>query len=1070
MPGIEFLQAFAKFYVDKSEFEKGLKEAPSQADSAAKKIEESFKGAMQRGFSGGTDALESLSGVAGRAASIITNPLLAVGAAGVAVAAALADGVSQAIEFDREFTKIAVLLGDNAEKQAEVRAQIESVGGSLEKVKEFAAAYRNALINTGSTEAANEIAKVGVALSKVADSDAVRTTQLIGDLLDGLGKKSDEAADLAGKLFFLMKSGGGDVSELGGGFQTLVDTTQTLGIPFEHVIGLLSRLGDVAGASPQRNIQSLNIALGALESHKSKLLEEGLDLDAAIKAEGALGAIKVLAVATDGSREGLREFGIQGRNANAILKLIEDAAGDAGDALKTKFAEAGVAGASDLDQALAIRSQSISTQIRKAQGEIEAIRRSGGQGLLDLAQTGRQALTDFFNPALAKDASLETVSERLEEIEAARERLKEQGSKGFIAEATTGLSLLQPEYEALLKRKALLEATADVERRKAEIAERGNQTSKESEALTRQLAASEEARAAQAARLSGELGLSVEELKKLDPEMTRAEALAEASRKAFTELGVLAEETFQKEIQRETASLTNALQTNLQIAESERALEVARADVEGRQVDGLEELLARKRQVIEESAAAELQAIDEVAASQRRAADERIEQLQNEADLLRSRPGFETNFQLRQKAVGLDTELAKAQDALANLEADADAKRLARERKLLEDLAALRKEDFERRRANIVRNQRLDDESFQHLVATGQATIQVEIDRLKLLALDPERTHGERLKFAEQARTRERQDQQQELDFRRLLGEATLQDEIAFQQRLVDAARQGTQERRDLERKLADDVRSFRQQAASTAGTLFDQAATAEERRRNAGLETEIARLRERIANPELDDEQKARLNRRIAELQEEKTKPVELTKGLVTEEAERLRREAQENARRFGAGGAITREEFGAIGKQATLDEQLTQFGGGLQGANVALEQFARNLSVPFGEDVRRRIGGESPLTLRPGDDRETQLIKFNALADLATLRREGLDNQLGALTGLEGSPGRRETLGSGPTLDQIANGFERGLEGAQDPGNVEGFAASLGRSLYRRVYDQLVTDLQREAERTLA
>lgn len=1075
MPGVEFLQAFAKFFVDKSEYDKGLDEAVKHGEDASKKIEQSFSEGFKRGFGRGGEALEELGTLAGKAAAIVTSPLAAAAAAGGLLVEQLVVSVEKGLEFDREFTKIKVLLGDNEEASHHAREAIEGVNTSLGTAVEYAKAYRSAFLNTGSAEAAEEITKVSFALAKVADADTIATTRLIGDLLDGLGKKSSDAGELAGKLFYLMKSGGGDINELGGGFLNLVDTAQTLKLPFEEIVGSLVRLGEVAGAAPQRNIQSLNIALGALEGHKSRLLEQGIDLDEVIKSEGLIGALRVLNVVTGGNREALREFGIQGRNVNAIMKLMEDTAGESGEALRTKFAEAGVAGATDLEQALATRAAAISTQVQSYKNEITKLQEATGGGILSIVQ----GVQNFFNPAGAPDADFETVDQRLGELEERRRRFLEMGqTAGGRGEAVIGLQLMQPEYEALLRRKAVLEATAEAEWKKGEIEDRLNNTLHEETDATRQITAVEEARREQVARLADELGIAAKKIGDLGPQqLAQAEALAEASRKAFTELLVLAEETSQKEADRERQRVTGTLQANLSVAESERALEVERARMEGRQSRGLEELLALKKSTLTEGAAAELSALDEVTASQERATQARIASLREEADLIRSRPGFETNFGLRQKAVGLDAEIEKAEAALANLQGDAENKRVALAEKTHLSLTQFILEEYKLRRDKVVEAQRLDDEAFAHRLAMGGATIQEEIDRAKVMSMDPDRTSTERLKFAEQARTRERAAGREEIEFRRSLGMATLQDEITYQQQLVDATARGTQQRRDLEKRLADDVRSFRSAAASAANSLFDLAASRTEKERNAGLDAEIQRIRDeqdRESGKELSPQE-----RRLRELEAAKRRPVELSNEDVQAQFEEARAEARRGAQIFGAGGAITPEQFKAIGTIAGIDDQLSQFGGGLAGASVALRQFAENLLVPFGEEARRRglgQGGFGTTALTPNalDDEATRNMKQDALAEIARLRANAAEAAYGwsdTTSPRMGGPGEFVPRGSQATgrslMDDVSDGFGRGLTEASTGGDTEGRAALLARALYVRVYDMLVTDLQREAER---
>lgn len=1128
----EFLQAFAKFFVDKSQFDKSLKGVVDDTEKAGKKVEDVFAKGFKRGLHQSGEALDEIGQKVGKFVGIITSPWALAAAGAVLLADQLIETGKAALEFDREYTKVRVLLDGTPAELRAVKQDLLGVSTELATGAEFAGVYRRALLDLGNTDAARQVALVAVQLAKVSEASPTETVRLLGSILDSTGQKADQAANIAGKLFDLMKKGGGEISELSGSFLNLLDTAGSMGIRLEEVNGILIRLGEVAGASPQKNMIALNLAIAALSANSQKLREQGLDLDNAIKAEGAIGALKLLDAATGGSRERLRELGIAGRNATSVIKLLADVAKDGGQALSAAISGNTDAGATDIATTLAKRRETISTHLHEVDLMIKRAREQAGTGILD---------------SIFGKGDPEKPVKELERITAEVERLEATLLQSARRNAEPS-PLQRLQLQALLDRKAVLQATLDVEENRARAAKDAEAALTDEERATRDNAAAHAEAAvttADAMRIAGDAtaaytkfveGLrqktiqlameqkqAVAETKRLADALEiplekfesmgiagrqQGQALLDARERMNAEARVRGEETLQAEVTRNLQRLQSTLSTDLAIAESERSLAQARAQVDGQVAGGLEELLALRKRVAEEGARAQLKADDEITASAVRAAQHRIDAMREQADELAQRPGFADSLDMRKQFEGLHDQIAKATAELDKLQKDAAVKRVTTEQKLQQELAKMRTDEFNARRAQIIEEQKLDDQRFAHRLAMGQVTIQEEIDRPRLLGMDPDRTAEERAKFAEQARSREKQAQQEMLDFLQAINRLTLQDAIATQQAITDATKRGTQERMDAERRLADMIKSFRQAAAAAAGSLFDLAASRVEKERNAALQAQIDQIRapqETARRAALSPDE-----RRIEDLEKEKQKPVMLSPEQVQQEFAKARAEAMAAAATFAQGGAITPDQFKSMGSIAGINDQLSVFGGGLAGASVALEQFAQNLLKPFDQELKDRgigQGGPSMLTPSASDSPEVADIKARARADNAMtiagpeqlggpvpdimdqMSLEGLMRAREAMQRAYPTPASRPDVsgaaeranaaeaGMGTAADaarradEAAKQFQSGaMDGLKDAGaSVDGTAVGrqIAVAIYRAVYDKLAVDIEREAAR---
>jgi len=290
----EFAAVFARLSADRTGLARDLNEAVKDSQRAGNEIEKGFKRPVTSGFlSGLKQADTGLASIAQRAGSmvgVLTNPWALATAAIGTMAGALTTAVSAGIEFDREFTKIAVLLDKEVDVEG-LRSKLLNLDPALGSTTEALQVFNVALKDTGDTDAALEITKVALALGKVTAADPKAIAASIGSLADAFGVSATKAEDLANTLFLVAKKGGGDVAELGKNLGGLADTLATLGIEgtrgADELGSALVTMGKVSGKSSEDAQQALNRILTGVAQNTGKFRELGIDLDDLIEKNGA---------------------------------------------------------------------------------------------------------------------------------------------------------------------------------------------------------------------------------------------------------------------------------------------------------------------------------------------------------------------------------------------------------------------------------------------------------------------------------------------------------------------------------------------------------------------------------------------------------------------------------------------------------------------------------------------------------------------------------------------------------------------------------------------------------------
>lgn len=472
----------------------------------------------------------------------------------------------------------------------------------------------------------------------------------------------------------------------------------------------------------------------------------------------------------------------------------------------------------------------------------------------------RQAFVVFERPRAEAEA-------RRAELEALREVTEAEGRRAETAAAVLGAAerqaaLLRKQGELAARLASLEGLRQAIELRRLGLAGEAAQV----EALAaRRVAALQQAAAAQ------------------------AEAAQRAALRRAAELEAVELETEVRRQERLGQRRRAEAQAAREALEIERQLEEARAQAQGRLARGLGAFQAERRQLLEEEVRQELDAIGRVAAAR--------------AAALRARLGAAEGAE----RVRLAAELGDVEAAAAE-ERRAVERRWAAERRRL-DLQELR----ERQQA-VAQELALERERFEHRLRMGRVTVEEELGRLLRLARDERLGAQERFDAQSRAHERVRELERETFELRRALGRATLADEVARQQALVEATVGGTRERLAAERALAEARRRLGEAEAAAGRAVLGFA-----EREFGGRAFTRAELEARFRQRE---------------------------------------REAEEIERRFALGGRVRAAELGRAFELGGLRAELAEVGLGVG------EALGRGLAAAL-TPVREALGGLGAETL---------------------------------------------------------------------------------------------------------
>lgn len=342
------------------------KDGSEGASRLAAKLAEGFaKGSDQAG-----DSLVALGNLAGRTVGSISGIASAFGPVGIAIAAftvvvaAAADqvrrAVAAAIEFESAFARTQVILTLNGQSVNQYKAALTGLSSTLGTPTELIGTFHKALLDASDPQIALRMTELAAKFAAVSGSTPDVAVETLGSLMDSLGIKAENAGEIMDLLFFTMRKGGGDINQLSTALPRLTDIAGQLGIGLDEVSGALTTLGQIAGASPQKNLQAMDILFRSLIQNATRFQEQGIDLNALIKTKGLQGALEAIIQATGGSATKLREMGIEGR----ALALVLKATGDGAQVLADNIREAGQA-AGETDRAFEVYDKTLPAQIKK---------------------------------------------------------------------------------------------------------------------------------------------------------------------------------------------------------------------------------------------------------------------------------------------------------------------------------------------------------------------------------------------------------------------------------------------------------------------------------------------------------------------------------------------------------------------------------------------------------------------------------------------------------------------------------------------------------------------------------
>jgi tape measure domain-containing protein len=221
-----------------SAYQAQLNRAANATDSSTKKME----GGTNRVRRSVDNLTAQVPGI-GRAFDIVTNPIVAAGAAIAGVSAALVNSIQKAAEFEKTQVSFEVLIGDAQQAEA-----------TLDSLAQFAASTPFEL--PGINVAARQLLAFGTSAENVPD-----VLRRIGDIAAGIDAPLSELSEIYGKIQTQGRVFAEDINQLTG-----------RGIP---VISELAKQFDVAESEVRDLVSSGQVGFPQIEQAFVSLTEEG---------------------------------------------------------------------------------------------------------------------------------------------------------------------------------------------------------------------------------------------------------------------------------------------------------------------------------------------------------------------------------------------------------------------------------------------------------------------------------------------------------------------------------------------------------------------------------------------------------------------------------------------------------------------------------------------------------------------------------------------------------------------------------------------------------------------------
>lgn len=723
------------------------------------------------GFSSGADhagdMVEAFGSKVGGVFNALISPAALSALAIVGVADQFRRATLAAFEFDLAFTKTSVIMAVNGQNADTYKTALTGLSSALGPPSHLIETFNKALLDSGDPEVALRMTELAAKFAAVSGATPTAAVETLGALMDSLGIKADRGSEIFDLLFFTMRKGGGSVEELSAKLPQLTDIAGELGIGLNEISGTLVTLGEVAGASPQKNLASLQQLLQQLILNAGKFREKGIDVEGLIQTKGIQGALQAIVDGADGSAAKLREMGISGRTVGAILKLT----GENAEKLAENINAAGNA-AGETDRAMAAFAETPAGQVKKLSAEWEKFQLVIGQAFLPAVLGGLQLINTYLESQRRFWGSIADVVVRLTSSVQFDESKVSPGLEAvtlatrLFGEEVKGTNI---ELAALTKTESA-SATAAAEKM---LAEKG---------ITRDLVA--KAKAIEAAAAAENKAIR---------EGKKAAATEGPIGKVDKVADLKGETSAQEKARLERERIDRQLATDIETRRAERlqaSIKFAADEAKLRTQSALDQ------NTIERRALEDVQMVEEEKYNIKRAA------LEKELALLAGRKEQDDETKNKQKALAGD--IAKLDDEQAA--------------KKQETAARLVQLEFQR--AQQVRQ--IEQGLFDLRKALGETTVTEESARLTQIVNDTTRSEAERTAAVRSRAELMKQTEQSLFDLRRALGLTTLQDELARQQEIVNSTKAGTQERIKAETELANKQKQFRDANKSATEQLLD--------------------------------------------------------------------------------------------------------------------------------------------------------------------------------------------------------------------------------------------------------
>jgi TP901 family phage tail tape measure protein len=289
---------------------------------------------------GAAEASGALSGLAASAGPVA----IALGA--VAIAGGLVLGALEALKsageeaaaFDREFSRVTVLLGTSREETAKLKEEVFSLARaySLEAKDAVVAFYAAVASGAGTSEEAARVAAVGAKTQAAGFGELTTSISILSDVQDAYASRAGNVEEIGNKIALTASRSATSYAQLATGLASVLPIASQVGVSFDELLGITETLR-TSGVGARRTFQTISQALQTLNDPQAReaFAQAGVDVsELRIRGEGLVPILRDIAARFGDNDDELAKITPSLRGLGLLLGAVAGNAGKLDESLK----------------------------------------------------------------------------------------------------------------------------------------------------------------------------------------------------------------------------------------------------------------------------------------------------------------------------------------------------------------------------------------------------------------------------------------------------------------------------------------------------------------------------------------------------------------------------------------------------------------------------------------------------------------------------------------------------------------------------------------------------------------